>query len=111
MDPLPSIKGEPKMTRNVRIEYTIRPDVPIEDVKQAIGDFVGGIASHHPEHRYTSFQYASDPRRFVHIGEIVEEVIEGFQATPFFRKFSKFLRENCVSGPEVTFLNRIASAR
>jgi hypothetical protein len=61
------------MTRNVRIDYTIKPDVALEDVKEAISEFVAGIASHHPDHRYVSFQYAEDPRRFVHVGEIVEE--------------------------------------
>src|SRR5690348_5731537 len=98
------------MTRNVRIDYTINPEVALEDVKDAIREFVAGIASHHPDHRYSSFQYASDPRRFVHVGEIVEDVVEDFQAAPFFKKFSNFLRESCSSGPEVTFLNRVASA-
>lgn len=97
------------MTRNLRIDYTIKPDVDLGTVKEAISEFVVGIASHHPDHRYMSFQYASDPRRFVHVGEIVEEVIEDFQSTLFFQKFSRFLRESCAGGPEVTLLSRVAS--
>jgi hypothetical protein len=99
------------MTRYVRIDYKIKPDVDLGEVKEAIREFVAGIASHHPNHRYTSFQYASDPRRFVHVGEIVEEVLEDFQATLFFRKFSQFLRERCADGPAVTLLSSIASTR
>jgi len=99
------------MTRYLRIDYTIKPDVDLAEVKDAIGEFVRSIAAHHPDHRYTSFQYASDPRRFVHVGELVEDVVADFQATPFFRKFSKFLRESCATGPEVTLLSRVASAR
>lgn len=97
------------MTRNLRIDYTIKPDVDLNAVKEAISEFIAGIASHHPDHRYTSFQYASEPRRFVHVGEIVEEVIEDFQAALFFRKFSRFLRGSCASGPHVTLLSRVAS--
>ncbi len=99
------------MTRYVQIDYTLKPDINHGEVKEAIGEFVASIASHHPDHRYTSFQYASDPRRFVHVGEIVEDVVADFQARPFFRKFSQFLRERCATGPEVTLLNHIASAR
>ncbi|MGA8594884.1 MAG: hypothetical protein WB676_09085 [Bryobacteraceae bacterium] len=98
------------MTRYVRIDYTIKPHLDFGEVREAIGEFVAGIAAHHPDHRYTSFQYAPDPRRFVHVGEIVEEVLEDFQTRPFFRRFSEFLRENCASGPEVTLLSRAASA-
>ena len=85
------------MTRYLRIDYTIKSDVDLGEVKKAIGEFVASIASHHPDHRYTSFQYPSDPRRFVHVGEIVEDVVADFQATPFFRKFSQFLRESCAT--------------
>ena len=63
------------MTRYVQIDYTLKPDINHGEVKEAIGGFVASIASHHPDHRYTSFQYASDPRRFVHVGEIVEDVV------------------------------------
>ncbi|KAA6462859.1 hypothetical protein DYQ86_05825 [Acidobacteria bacterium AB60] len=99
------------MTRYVRIDYAIKPDVDLGVVKDAITEFVAGIASHHPDHRYTSFQNASEPRRFVHVGELVEEVVDSFQAAPFFLKFSQFLREHCDTKPEVTFLSRVASAR
>jgi hypothetical protein len=97
------------MPRYVRIDYTIKPDVDLEEMKRAIREFVASIASHHADHRYTSYQSASDPRSFVHVGEIVD--VDNFQTTPFFRKFSQFLRERCAAGPEVTFLSRVASAR
>jgi len=99
------------MTRYLRIDYTIKPDVDLGEVKDAIVEFVRSIAAHHPDHRYTSFQYASEPMRFVHFGELVGEVVEDFQETPSFKKFSKFLGEHCADRPEVTFLSRVASAR
>ena len=97
------------MTRYVQIDYTLKPDINHGEVKEAIGEFVASIASHHPDHRYTSFQYASDDR-FVHVGEIVEDVVADFQARPSSGS-PQFLRERCATGPEVTLLNHIASAR
>ncbi|MGH9353353.1 MAG: hypothetical protein ACRD2G_14525 [Terriglobia bacterium] len=99
------------MTKYVRIDYTIKPDVDLGEVKAAIGEFVASIASHHPDHRYTSYQSATDPRRFVHIAELVEDAVADFQTRPFFLKFSEFLHEHCATGPDVTLLTRVASAR
>jgi predicted RecB family nuclease len=99
------------MAKCVCIEYTIKPEADLDDVKKHIADFVGAIASHHPDHRYTSFEYVTDSRRFVHVAELVQDVVPDFQTRPFFRVFSEFLREQCESGPRVSSLDRIASAR
>jgi hypothetical protein len=99
------------MAKCVSIEYTIKPEVDLDDVRKHIADFVASIASHHPDHRYTSFQYSADSRHFIHIGELVEDALTDFQSRPFFREFSEFLRERCVSGPSVAALTRVASAR
>ncbi len=95
--------------KSVRIEYTIRPEVDLEELKQAIRGFVAGIGSLHPENRYTSFQYEKNPRRFVHVGEIVEEVVPVLQAATFFSRFTTYLREQCAIGPEVMNLSPVAS--
>jgi hypothetical protein len=99
------------MAQYVCIEYKIKPEIDLDEVKKHIAEFVRAIASHHPEHRYTSFQYADDSRLFMHVGELVETVVSDFQSRPFFLQFSAFLRERCESVPRVTRLTRVASAR
>jgi hypothetical protein len=100
---------EALMTRYIRVDYTVKPDVDLDNLKAAITEFVAGIRSHHPEHRYTSFQHPADPFRFIHIGEVVEEVIPDLQKQSFFQHFTGYLRERCSAGPEVTRLDRVAS--
>lgn len=48
------------MTKCIRVDYTVKPDVDLDNLKAAITEFVAGIRSHHPEHRYTSFQHPAD---------------------------------------------------
>jgi hypothetical protein len=95
----------------VRIEYTIRPEVDLDELKGEVGEFVAGIGALHPENRYTSFQHAKDPLRFVHMGEIVEEVVPALQGAPFFKRFTTYLRERCAVGPEAIDLKQVASTR
>src|SRR6266851_2750071 len=97
------------MTKYIRVDYSVKPDVDLDELKAAIGEFVAGIRSHHPEHRYTSFQHPADPFRFIHIGEVVEEVLPDLQKQSFFQHFTGYLRERCSAGPEVTRLDRVAS--
>ena len=97
------------MTKHVCIEYTIKPDVDLDEFKAAIVKFVDGIRAHHPEHRYTSFQLAADPCRFIHVGEMVEDVLPDLQRQPFFLHFTGYLRERCATGPGVTWLSPVAS--
>jgi hypothetical protein len=97
------------MTKYIRIDYTVKPNVDLDELKAAIAEFVAGIRGHHPEHRYTSFQHPADPFRFTHFGEVVEEVIPDLQKQPFFVHFTEYLPEKCSSGPEVTRLDRVAS--
>jgi hypothetical protein len=85
-------------------------DVDLENLTAAITEFVAGIRSHHPERRYTSFQHPGDPNRFIHIGEVVEEVLPDWQKQPFFQRFTQYLPGQCSAGPEVTRLDRVASA-
>jgi len=100
---------EALMTKYIRVDYTVKPDVDLDNLKAAITEFVAGIRSHHPEHRYTSFQHPADPNRFIHIGEVVEEVLPDLQKQPFFRHFTEYLPGQCSVGPEVTRLDRVAS--
>src|SRR5260370_41580989 len=100
---------EAPMTKYIRVDYTVKPDVDLDNLKAAIGEFVAGIRSHHPEHRYTSFQHPADPFRFIHIVEVVEEVLPDLQKQSFFQHFTGYLRERVSAGPEVTRLDRVAS--
>src|SRR6516164_6032955 len=102
------MNGGLQMTRYIRIDYTVKPDVDLDQLRAAIAEFVAGMEGHHPEHRYTSFQHATDPRRFIHIGEVVEDVLPDLQQQPFFLHFTGYLREHCSSGPDVTRLNKVA---
>lgn len=97
------------MSKNVRIEYTLRPDVDLDEVKREISAFVAGIHAHDAAARYTSFQLADEPSRFVHIGEFPDNSTPGLQDQPFFGKFTAFLRARCAAGPTVTTLARVAS--
>jgi hypothetical protein len=100
---------EAPMMKYIRVDYTVKPNVDLDNLKAAITGFVAGIRNHHPEHRYTSFQHPADPNRFIHIGEVVEEVLPDLQKQPFFRHFTEYLPGQCFVGPEVTRLDRIAS--
>src|SRR5258708_3307449 len=102
-----SANGDYKKMKRVCIQYTIRPDVDLDELKHAIAAFVAGIGAHDPKHHYTSFQHTDDPRRFLHIGEFVEEALPSFQTEPFFIRFTTYLRERCAAGPEVSGLDQV----
>lgn len=97
--------------KGVRIDYTLREGVELASVLAAISAFVAGIRAHHPEHRYTSYQHQKDPRRFTHIGELVEPALPDLQSQAFFTEFSAFLRDRCEAGPDVTWISPVASTR
>ena len=97
------------MTKYIRVDYTVKPNIDLDNFKAAIAEFVAGIRSHHPEHRYTSFQHPADPNRFIHIGEVLEQVLPELQKQPFFQRFTEYLPGQCSAGPEVTRLDRVAS--
>lgn len=97
------------MTKYIRIDYVVKPDVARDELMATIAEFVAGIRAHHPEHRYTSYQHPSDPLRFIHIGEFVEEVVPDLQKQPFFLRFTAHLKEQCSIGPDVTRLTPVAS--
>jgi quinol monooxygenase YgiN len=103
------MNGGLPMTKYVRIDYVVKPDVALDELKGAIAEFVAGIRAHHPEHRYTSFQHPSDPLRFIHIGEFVEEVLPDLQKQRFFLRFTGHLKEQCARGPDVSRLDPVAS--
>ena len=97
------------MTRYVRVDYTVKTDIDLDNLKAEIHEFVAAIHNHHPEHRYTSFQDPANPHRFIHIGELVEEALPDLQKQPFFRHFTEYLPGQCSIGPEVARLDRVAS--
>jgi hypothetical protein len=100
---------EVQMTKYIRVDYTVKPEVDLDDLKADIYEFVAGIRRHHPEHRYTSFQHPANPHRFIHIGEIVEEALSDLQKQLFFLHFTEYLPGQCSVGPEVSRLDRVAS--
>jgi hypothetical protein len=97
------------MTKYIRIDYVVKPDVDFDALKGAIAEFASGIRALHSEHRYTSFQHPSDPLRFIHIGEFVEVVLPDLQRQAFFLDFTGYLEEQCSIGPDVARLARVAS--
>ena len=98
------------MTKYIRIDYIVKRDVALDELEGAIAEFVAGIRAHHPEHRYTSYQHSSDPLRFIHIGEFVEEVLPDLRKQQFFLGFTaSHLKQQCSIGPDVTRLEPVAS--
>jgi quinol monooxygenase YgiN len=95
----------------IRIEYTIKPDVDLNEVRMAITSFVEAIATHHPDHRYTSFQSIKEPRDFTHVGELRDEAVDDLLTRPFFKEFSEFIRPKCSFGPEAVRLTQVASTQ
>lgn len=95
----------------VRVEYHVRGDVDLDELKREIAGFVAGIREHRADHLYTSYQDIKDARHFVHVGDFAAEAVPGLQAQAFFGRFTAFLRERCVVGPEVTMLAKMASTR
>jgi quinol monooxygenase YgiN len=95
--------------RLITIEYTVRADVSLDEVKAHISAFVAGIHRQHAGHRYTSCQRPAEPRRFVHFAEIVESEAAALQAEPFFGEFTAYLRAHCEAPPLVTTLAKVAS--
>ncbi len=95
----------------VRIDYTVRDDVDLDQVKAAIAKFIAGIRAHDASHQYTSFVHVASPRQFTHLGIIAADRLADLQAQPFFGDFAGFLRAHCVRGPEVTWLDQVASTR
>jgi len=95
--------------KHICIQYTVHPDVDLDELKCEIAGFVAGIGAQDPNHRYISFQRTEDPRQFIHIGTFGGEALPSFQEEPFFKRFTTYLRERCAAGPEVSELDRVAS--
>jgi hypothetical protein len=95
--------------KHVRIEYRVRPEVDLDELKRDIATFVAGIAGHRDTSRYSSFQDAKDPRHFVHVGAFDEDAVPSLQRQEFFVHFTQRLRERCEVAPEATMLVKVAS--
>lgn len=97
--------------KQLRIEYTLRSTADLALVKQRIAQFVQGLQEHRATKHYTSFQHASSPLRFIHVGAFDEAHLPDLQAQPWFGAFSAFLREQAEVGPEVAQLVEVASTK
>jgi len=95
--------------QHVRIEYRVRPEVDLDEVKRDIAVFVAGIHAHRATSRYTSFQDLKDPRHFVHVGMFDVDAVPSLTQQEFFVTFSKSLRERTVTPPEATQLSVVAT--
>jgi hypothetical protein len=96
---------------HVHVEYHVRKDVDLDELKREIARFVSGIHEHGIDHVYASYQDVKDERHFVHVGDFAAETVPGLQTEAFFGRFTGFLRERCRVGPEVTLLTKVASTR
>jgi len=97
-------------TKTVRIEYTIRDGVDLAEITAGVAGFVRELAAHPATRHYASYQHASAPRQFTHIGSFGEGLAD-LQARPFFGAWTAFLRDRCEHGPVVTQLAEVASTR
>ena len=71
------------MTKYIRIDYTVKADVDLDRLKDAITGFVAGIRNHHPGHRYTSFQHPADPNRFIQLERSWRRCSRTYRSNPF----------------------------
>lgn len=97
--------------KQIRIEYTLKPNADLALVKQRITAFVAGLKEHRATVHYTSFQHAGSPLRFTHVGAFHDEHVADMQAQSFFGSFTAFLREQAEVGPEVAQLVEVASTK
>src|SRR5258705_6458840 len=97
-------------TKTVRIDYTLRDDVDLAEVTARIAEFVAALGAHPATRHYASYQHATAPRQFTHVGAFGDGLAD-LQAQPFFGAWTAFLRERCEHGPVVTQLVAVASTR
>ena len=97
--------------RHVRVDYRVREDVDLGEVKREIARFVDAIRADSADYEYTSYQDVKDDRHFVHFGDFASDAVAGLQARPFFGHFTTFLGGCCRVGPEATLLTMVATAR
>ena len=97
------------MRRHVRIEYTLKPEIEIDAYKAEVGQFVAGIRADHAGHVYTVYQHEENARRFTHLGSFDADLVPAMQKQPFFQKFTAYLREAAIGGPDVQRVGPVVS--
>ena len=70
---------------HVHVEYHVRKDVDLDELKREIARFVSGIHEHGIDHVYSSYQDVKDERHFVHVGDFGAETVPGLQTGPGLR--------------------------
>lgn len=94
--------------KHVRISYTIKEDVNLDEVRAKVRSFVGNMKEFAEGLSYTSYHLGD--RSFMHIGYFPdEEALKGLQSQSFFGEFAAFLRERCEEGPAALPLTVVAS--
>ena len=96
--------------KHVMIQYRLKPDAGLEELRQAVREFVRGLRETSDQIHYLSYQQQDSERSFVHVGAFPDEsLLKHVQAQPFFAEFSDFLRPRCEKEPSVTWLGMVAS--
>ena len=97
------------MTKHIRIDYVVKPDIVLDELKGAIAEFVTGIRAHHPEHvthRINTRQILCGS--FI-LASSLGRSFRTSRSSPFFLRFTAGLKEQCGIGPDVTRLDPVAS--
>ena len=97
------------MRRHVRIEYTLKPEIDLATYKSEVGAFVSGMHADHASHTYAVYQHEKNERRFTHVGSFDAERVAAMQKQAFFEKFSAYLREAAIGGPDVQMVGPVAT--
>jgi hypothetical protein len=83
---------------HVVLQYTVKPEVDVEEVKAGVRRFVGEIRASELRIGYRSMQL--DERRFVHVITVDDaETQAALEAKPWFKDFGPWLRARCAEGP------------
>lgn len=94
----------------ILLEYTLKPDVSIDEVEARIARFVNGMRELGMGVRYTSHRKRGSERSYAHVGVFPNaEAEKAVTTAPFFKEFTAYLPERCSEKPRVTRLDVVAS--
>ena len=96
--------------KHMMIQYKLKEDAAVDDVKKAIRGFIGHLRETSDGIKYSSYEKPDHARSFVHVGFFPDaDVLKTVQGQPWFGEFAGFLKERCEEGPSVTWLSPVAS--
>lgn len=93
---------------HIAVEYTVKDDVDLDEVKALIRGFVADVRSIDIGVHYRSM-HRPDSRSFIHVISVDDpDTLKQLQSQEFFKAFGPQLSSRCAEGPTVTRLQLVA---